>query len=177
MLVADELTAEANAQFEADGIAREDRRFRKVMECRYVGQGFELRADMPDGSLTRDNVKVVIDAFFDIHHQQYGHAFRDQVTEAVTLRVVANAAVPALRLPRLETGGRSDPPEARLRTAKTIFDDGVGVDTPRYDRTKLLAEDTVSGPALVTQHNSTTLVPPGHTATVLGHGDIRVVRH
>ena len=175
--VADELTAEANAQFESDGIAREDRRFRKVMECRYVGQGFELRADMPDEPLTRDNVQAVIDAFFDTHHQQYGHAFRDQVTEAVTLRVVANAAVAPLRLPRLERGGRTDPPEARLRTGRTIFDDGIAVDTPRYDRTKLLAEDTVSGPALVTQHNSTTLVPPGHTATVLGHGDIRIVRH
>jgi hypothetical protein len=26
------------------------------------------------------------------------------------------------------------------------------------------------------QHNSTTLVPPGYVASVLGHGDMRVAR-
>ncbi len=121
-------------------------------------------------------MQQVIDAFYDVHKQQYGHAFRDQTTEAVTLRVVANAAVPPLRLAKLDKGGRSDPEEARMHTRKTVFDTGGAVDTPRYDRLKLLAEDTVAGPALITQHNSTTLVPPGYTATVLGHGDLRLAR-
>ncbi|MBN9673853.1 hydantoinase/oxoprolinase family protein [Roseibium aggregatum] len=174
--IAGELMAEADAQLESDGIPKEARRFKKVMECRYVGQGFELRAEMPDEPLSADNVKVVIDNFFDIHKQQYGHAFRDQVTEAVTIRVVANAAVEQLRLPDLPKGGRANPEDAQLYTRKTVFDDGVEVETPRYDRMKLLADDTVAGPALITQHNSTTLVPPGHTATVLGHGDLRIAR-
>jgi len=175
--IAGELMAEADAQLESDGIPKEARRFKKVMECRYVGQGFELRADMPDEPLSAGNVKVVIDNFFDIHKQQYGHAFRDQVTEAVTIRVVANAAVEQLRLPDLPKGGRANPKDAQLYIRKTVFDDGVEVDTPRYDRMKLLADDTVAGPALITQHNSTTLVPPGHTATVLGHGDMRIARN
>lgn len=174
--VADELIAEANAQLESDGIAHADRRFRKIVECRYVGQGFELRADMPDGPLGKDNVQTVIDNFFDVHKQQYGHAFRDQGTEAVTLRVVANAAVDQLRLPNLPTGGRANPEDALLYIRKTVFDDGASVETPRFDRMKLKAADTVSGPALITQHNSTTLVPPGYLATVLGHGDIRIAR-
>ncbi len=174
--IADELTAEADAQLASDGIAEGDRSFKKVMECRYVGQGFELRAEMPDAPLTKDNVQAVIDAFFDVHQQQYGHAFRDQVTEAVTLRVVANAAVPPLELPKLDRGGRSDPDEARTHMRRTVFDDGQPVDTPRYDRLKLKADDTVSGPAIVTQHNSTTLVPPGYTATVLAKGDLRLAR-
>jgi len=41
---------------------------------------------------------------------------------------------------------------------------------------KLLAEDVVSGPALIVQHNSTTLVPPGYSASVLSHGDMRIAR-
>ena len=175
--IADALLAEADAQLESDGIPKEARRFRKVMECRYVGQGFELRAEMPDGPMSADNVHVVIDNFYDVHKQQYGHAFRDQTTEAVTIRVVANAAVEQLRLPDLPKGGRSNPEVALLYTRKTVFDDGVAVDTPRYDRMKLEADDTLTGPALITQHNSTTLVPPGHTATVLGHGDLRIARN
>ena len=146
------------------------------MECRYVGQGFELRATMPDGALTQANKQAVIDAFFDVHKETYGHAFRDQTTEGVTLRVIASAEVDTLRLKELETGGRANPAEAILYTADTVFDDGATTPTPRYDREKLKADDTVDGPAIITQHNSTTILPPGYVATVLGYGDIRIAR-
>ncbi|MEM9784744.1 MAG: hydantoinase/oxoprolinase family protein, partial [Pseudomonadota bacterium] len=109
--LSDELVAEATAQLEADGIPAEARRFNKIMECRYLGQGFELRADMPDGPLTADNVSRVVDSFFDVHKAAYGHAFRDQKTEGVTLRVVATADVEPLRLPDLAPGNRTDPDE------------------------------------------------------------------
>ena len=174
--IADELIAEANAQLEADGIPAEARRFQKIMECRYLGQGFELRAEMPAAALTQENKHAVIDSFFDAHKETYGHAFRDQITEGVTLRVIASAEVDQLRLPNLDHGGRHDPEEAHLYTRDTIFDDGHVTPTPRYDRTRLLADDRVSGPAIITQHNSTTIVPPGYVATVLGHGDIRIER-
>ncbi|SFH75142.1 hydantoinase/oxoprolinase family protein [Albimonas pacifica] len=174
--IADALTAEATAQLDADGIPPEKRRFTRVMECRYVGQGFELRAAMPEGALTQANKQAVIDAFFDVHKETYGHAFRDQTTEGVTLRVIASAEVDTLRLKELEKGGRANPTDAILYTADTVFDDGVATPTPRYDREKLKADDTVDGPAIITQHNSTTILPPGYVATVLGYGDIRISR-
>ena len=107
--IVDELTADANAQLEADGIEPAARRFKKIMECRYLGQGFELRADMPDGALTQKNKKDVIESFFDVHKEAYGHAFRDQVTEGVTVRVVASAEVDQLTLPELAQGGACQP--------------------------------------------------------------------
>ena len=174
--IVDELTAEANAQLEADGIEPAARRFKKIMECRYLGQGFELRADMPDGTLTQKNKQDVIESFFDVHKEAYGHAFRDQVTEGVTVRVVASAEVDQLTLPELAQGGRANPSEALMYSLDTIFDDGKPTPTPRYDRSKMLKDDTVEGPAIVTQHNSTTIVPPGYTATVLAFGDMRIAR-
>jgi N-methylhydantoinase A len=174
--IVDELIAEAGAQLESDGIPVEDRIFTKVMECRYLGQGFELRAEMPHAALTQENKHVVIDSFFDVHKEAYGHAFRDQITEGVTVRVIAGAEVDQLRLANLDHGGREDPHAALLYTNDTVFDDGHPTPTPRYDREKLLAEDRVNGPAIITQHNSTTIVPPGYVASVLGHGDIRITR-
>ena len=174
--IVDELTADANAQLEADGIEPAARRFKKIMECRYLGQGFELRADMPDGALTQKNKQDVIESFFDVHKEAYGHAFRDQVTEGVTLRVVGSAEVDQLTLPELAQGGRANPSEALMYSLDTIFDDGKPTPTPRYDRSKMLKDDTVEGPAIVTQHNSTTIVPPGYTATVLAFGDMRIAR-
>jgi N-methylhydantoinase A len=174
--VLDQLTAEATAQMVADDIAPGNRRFTRVAECRHVGQGFELRALMPDGPLTADNWKDVARSFFEAHRQVYGHAFEDQSIEIVTLRVVATAEVDSLRLPDLERGGRTNPEEARLYVRDTVFDDGKAVPTPRYQRGRLLADDVVTGPALIVQHNSTVLVPPGRRAVVLGHGDIRITK-
>ena len=172
----EELTNEANNQLESDGIAPSARKFKKIMECRYLGQGFELRANMPEEVLNQDNKKYIIDSFFDVHKETYGHAFRDQITEGVTLRVVASADVDQLSLPKLSFGGRDNPQDALIYTLDTIFDDGAPQATPRYDRAKLLESDRLEGPAIITQHNSTTLVPPGFKATVLEFGDIRIAR-
>ncbi len=172
----DDLIARANAQLDADGIPAAKRRFRQVAECRYVGQGFELRAEMPNGRLTTESAAVINENFYNAHKQVYGHAFRDQSCEIITLRVVATVEVDTLKLPRLEKGGRHNPAEAVLYSRRTVFDDGKAHDTPRYNRDRLLADDRVSGPALIVQHNSTTLVPPGYTATVAGFGDMLVAK-
>ena len=56
----------------------------------------------------------------------------------------------------------------------TTFDCGRTLETPRYDRTKLFAGDRVPGPAILVQHNSTTLVPPGYVAETLDFGNTRI---
>jgi N-methylhydantoinase A len=173
----DELRAKADAQLDLDRVPPEARVYRKVAECRYVGQGFELRADVPDAPLTTENRGAVIDAFFDVHRQVYGHAFRDQLTEAITLRLIASAGAGSLTVPELSFGGRTDPEECVMFRRPTRFDDGAVHDTPRYRRGDLRAEDRVKGPAIIVQHNSTTLVPPGWVATVIPHGDLRLTRH
>ena len=131
---------------------------------------------MPDEPLGPDNVKAVIRSFYEVHKQFYGHAFEDQLVEIITLRVVGSSATDTLKLPELAKGGRADPDAAKLYVRETVFDDGKAYATPRFDRAKLLADDKVSGPALIVQHNSTTLVPPGYVASVLSHGDMRVAR-
>ncbi len=169
------LRAEADAQLDADNVPAEARIYKKVAECRYVGQGFELRADVPDEPLTLANKGAVIEAFFTTHKKVYGHAFRDQASEVITLRLVASAATGSLHVEPLAEGGRHNPEDAVLYRRNTRFDDGEH-ETPRYRRGDLLAGDTVSGPAIVLQHNSTTLVPPGWTASVIAHGDLRLTK-
>lgn len=172
----DTLMAQANQQLDADGIPREARTFQRIAECRYVGQGFELRASMPDGPVNAENANVIIESFYDEHKKIYGHAYRDQACELITLRLVATVAVETLALPELASGGREDPPEALLYSRRTVFDDGKSYETPRYDRARLLRDDRVAGPAIVIQHNSTTLVPPGYVAQVLQFGDLLIGR-
>lgn len=166
----------ASSQLTADGIAVSKQVFTAIAECRYVGQGFELRAFMPKEALSKKNISAVVKSFYATHKQVYGHAFDDQSVEIITLRVVGSAKVDTLKLPNLKKGNRNNPVSAKLYVRETVFDDGKSVKTPRYDRSKLLAGDKITGPALIVQHNSTTLVPPKYKAIVLGHGDIHLSR-
>lgn len=169
-----ELKKEADMQLDQDKVSQNQRKYEYIMECRYLGQGFELRAKMPSEQLTKDNVNVIIDNFYDVHKQQYGHAFKDQITEAITIRVVASVDTEKLEFTKLKAGGNENPDYAKLYSRNTIFDDGESVSTPRYSRDKLLAGDILIGPAVVTQHNSTTIIPPTYKATMLDAGDILI---
>ena len=174
--ILEDLRDQARQQLLADGIAASKHHFTAIAECRYVGQGFELRASLPKGPLTKKNIGTVIRNFYDHHRQAYGHAFDDQSVEIITLRVIGAATVETLKLPNLRQGNRRNPVAARLYTRNTVFDDGKAVATPRFERGKLLSGDVIAGPALIVQHNSTTLVPPKYSASVLSHGDIRIAK-
>ncbi len=49
-------------------------------------------------------------------------------------------------------------------------------ETPTYDRAALLAGNEIAGPALVTQMDSTTLIPPEWRALVDGAGNLLIER-
>nr|WP_298099203.1 hydantoinase/oxoprolinase family protein [uncultured Shinella sp.] len=156
-----ELREKAERQIKADKVDTSAAKYRLFGECRYAGQGFELRAEVPDGPFDRVAAETVIDNFYTSHKQVYGHAFRDQHVEMITLRLIATVEVDTLTLPILDQRGETNPRSAVMYVRPTTFDDGQTVETPRYARDKLRADDRVAGPGLVLQHNSTTVVPPG----------------
>ena len=170
----DELVALAGDALAADNIAPEDRKFTRIAECRYQGQGFELRGEFAEGPVSNENKQVVIDNFHESHRRDYGHAFEDQNVEIITLRVIATAEADKVSWPALEAGEGHNPEAAAMYTRSTTFDNGETLDTPRYDRGKLKAGQTVSGPAIIIQHDSTSLIPPGYTAEVSEFGNLRI---
>jgi N-methylhydantoinase A len=72
----------------------------------------------------------------------------------------------------LEQGGE-DPSEARTTTHQ-IWIEGGEVEANIYDRGELRAGNVVRGPAIVTEMDSTTLVLPGHAATVHPSGSLLI---
>ncbi len=172
----DDLTAECRSDLDADGVPPERRTFLRFAECRYHGQGFELRADIPDGDVTTDTVKAVVESFHRQHRLDYGYAFDDGEVELITVRVIGLETVAPLEVARLEDAGGAGLEDAFLYERETTFDDGRTADTPRYDRGKLRAGHRVPGPAVIVQHNSTVVVPPGYRADVTDHGNLHIRR-
>jgi N-methylhydantoinase A len=48
-----------------------------------------------------------------------------------------------------------------LITHRPVFFDGRAYDTPVYDRQLLVPGDSFSGPAIITEYSSATILPPG----------------
>jgi N-methylhydantoinase A len=173
---AEAICERVHAELDDDGIPRSKQTVEILAECRYHGQGFELRAKMPDGPVTQANRSVIATSFHDQHQLDYGYSYRDAEVELITLRGIGRASVERLQVPKIRPTDGSGIDRALMFVRTTTFDDGRTLETPRYDRTKLYAADRVEGPAILIQHDSTTLIPPGYVADTLEYGNTRIRR-
>ena len=171
-----ELVAECRRDLEADGVPPERQGFQRFAECRYHGQGFELRADVPEGEVTAAGVRRIVESFHAQHRLDYGYAFDDREVELITIRVIGTEKVKPLEVARIEAANGTGIDGAFLYSRETTFDDGRTVDTPRYDRLRLKAGHRIPGPAVLIQHNSTILVPPEYVSEVSAHGNLLIRR-
>ncbi|MEZ5668930.1 MAG: hydantoinase/oxoprolinase family protein [Alphaproteobacteria bacterium] len=172
----EQLEQTCRAELTADGIAPAKQLIRRIAECRYHGQGFELRAAMPDGQIDAAAVAAIVADFHRQHRQDYGYAFDDSPVELITIRIIGGSPVDPMRLPTLPQGDGSEVEAARLDARNTVFDDGSAVMTPRYNRGLLRAGNVVAGPAIIVQHDSTTVLPAGYRAAVSDHGHLLITR-
>jgi 5-oxoprolinase (ATP-hydrolysing) len=170
-----ELTAQAVAQLDGDGVPEDRRLVRRLADCRYAGQGYEVRTEVPAGDVDEAWVEELQERFHTAHEAEYGHRF-DAPIEIINVRAVAIGRVDELRPPELEQGD-GDPSRARTLEREVVFDvDGRAERhlTPFYERELLRAGDRLTGPAIVEQYDTTTVVPPGLVAEIDGHGNIVV---
>ena len=96
--------------------------------------------------------------------------------ELITVRVIGREDVVPLKVARIDKADGHDISDAFLYSRPTTFDDGQTVETPRYDRDRLKAGHRIAGPAILIQHNSTTLLPPGYVAEIAEFGNLHVYR-
>ena len=170
-----ELEARARAQLEADQVAVEDMVFRRAADCRYVGQGYEIRTAVSSGPVDGGFGRLVAAAFHEAHQREFGRHFVDKDVEIVNIRVVGVGRIPKLTPPVLREGSVEPPQEAVSATRPVVFETERGwqrFDTPHYDRTRLLAGNRIAGPALVEQADSTTPIPPRLVASVDRYGNL-----
>ena len=170
----DALVAQASEALSNDGIDVAKQSYSRIAECRYQGQGFELRAAIPDGVIDIKTIEQLAANFHAAHEKDYGHAFTDTPVEVITLRVVGSAPADRIHWPSLAKDNAQNPASALLYSRATVFDSGQSHETPRYAREKLLAGQTITGPAVIIQHNSTSLVPPAYVARVSEFGNLHI---
>jgi N-methylhydantoinase A/oxoprolinase/acetone carboxylase beta subunit/N-methylhydantoinase B/oxoprolinase/acetone carboxylase alpha subunit len=171
----DGLAEQAVAQLDADAVPHGRRLIRRLADCRYAGQGYEVRTEVPPGAVDEAWVEELKERFHRAHEHEYGHRF-DAPIEIINIRVVAIGRVDELGAAEVERGD-GDPTQAKTLEREVVFDvDGTAQRhlTPFYERERLQAGDRIDGPAIVEQYDTTTVIPPGLRAEIDAHGNIVV---
>ena len=142
--------------------------------------------------------------FHDAHERAYGFKVATEPTEIVNLRVTAIGRISKPKLRDLKKSSRD--PKSALKGARKVFftapstapdapstkrsksgatPSGAGrassaasgwTDTPVYDRYRLPAGAGISGPAIIEEHDSTTIILPGWQGETDVHGNLLLTR-
>jgi N-methylhydantoinase A/oxoprolinase/acetone carboxylase beta subunit len=170
-----ELEEEARRQLEDDGIPADRVVIQRVVDARYAGQGYELRVDVGSGAIDEAWVEKFRADFHDIHEREYSRRFEESDIEIPNIRVRGVGLMPPLETAEVERGDEKPPEAALIHEGNAWFRVGGElreVPTRYYDRAALRAGNRLEGPAIVHQYDSTTVIPPGLTASIDGYGNI-----
>ncbi len=169
------LEKDAMKQFAADKVAKSRIRLERVVDARYEGQGYELRVDAKGGAINAAWIKDIKNRFHDIHEREFSRRFEDADVQIPNIRVRAIGQMPGLK-PTLVKKGTATPPQGALKLTADAWFEKAGkpakFKTKFYERTELRAGNHIAGPAIITQFDSTSVVPPGYTADVDKHGNL-----
>ena len=159
----DEMSAQAIAVVQESAVAG-DVMVARSADARYVGQGYEVTVPIPRGRLDGAALARVQASFHEVYAARYGYANPAEPVEVVTWKLSAVGGSPRIALAK---SGASSADVRRKATRRAYFPEARGyTDTPVYDRYELAAGTSLTGPAIVEERESTTVLPPGVTATV-----------
>ena len=146
-------------QLAADGCDADKVDITWAADLRYRGQGYELNVpidERPFSAETATRMRVAFDA---AHRGEFGHDFPEYEVEIVNIRLTAVGRLLDLQHQRVASGSLEDASLGRHPVAFRIGGQIQWLETSVYDREQLPVGDQIRGPAIVTQLDSTTLVP------------------
>ncbi len=158
-----ERDADARAVLARTGVGAEATAITRSVECRYVGQAYEVQTPLPEGPLAAAGPGAIVAAFETRYRELYGRTLPGGVVEALTWRVRAEGPRPEM-LPRLART-RAGTPAAKGSRKAWFHGHGV-VEAAVLDRYALAPGARVAGPALIEEDETTTVAGPGSTVEV-----------
>jgi N-methylhydantoinase A len=155
----DQLAEQGLKELKAEGADQMTRAY--SLDLRYQGQSSTLRIEWRGAQGCQHD-------FHTAHREQFGHALEMPI-ELVNIRVGLHAVTSPPDIPRLSEG-RPGAPTDRAQVY------GISQDVPLYRRESLVRDQTLVGPALVSEASATTLVGEGWNGKVDEVGNLLLER-
>jgi N-methylhydantoinase A len=141
---------------------------------RYAGQGWEIPVSLPDRPFTSDDVSLIRDAFLARYTQFFGRPVEGPEIQFVTFSVKAQDIRPeGAQFALDDTGTPVDVPATRA-----VFDPASGAErqTAIVDRDTLAPGARISGPAVIVERETSTVVTSPFDAVIQADETILLVR-
>jgi N-methylhydantoinase A/oxoprolinase/acetone carboxylase beta subunit len=155
------LAGECAARMREEGVADSEVETSLHADVCYVGQAHHIEVALDPSDPAR-MLERAYDRFCEQHDRVYGHSTRS-ASRFVNLRVIQRAAN---RMPAVRPPPRVDAPARKGSRAILLAGATDFVAAEVWERDALAPGDTIRGPAIVEQADTTTLIEPGWTARV-----------
>lgn len=148
-----ELHAMGQRELQAEGLKKKEIESMDFVDLRYRGQSYELTIRLGTDFIER---------FHEAHERRYGYANRGRQVELVNVRTtfIGRTEKPELEKSRKQRG-RPGPVDVQ-----PVWIDHKRVKTSIYDRSELSYGHVITGPAIIGEYSSTTLVPRDYRCIV-----------
>ncbi len=145
---------------------------------RYVGQGHEIPVPLPARPLTENDVAAIRAAYDREYTRFYDRPVPGSDVEIMSYAVVVATLAEEEDVPPVPGDDALFAPEAVVVRTQAVRDSVTGEVSPWaiYDRADLQPGARLSGPAIVAEDETSTLVGIGWTASINGLGYIELVR-
>jgi N-methylhydantoinase A len=168
------LEDEARSVMGDTGLKLETARFQRLADGRFLGQGFDLVVDLPDGPYDgrdADTVRRALTSAFEAaYREKFSLTPPDVPVEFINVRVAVRAPVAGSEV---VLQGRSRRAESAIKGRRPVWfpeTDGF-VETIVYERARLGVGDQFVGPAVIEEEGSTLVIGPGASFTVASTGN------
>jgi N-methylhydantoinase A len=149
-----------------------DTQYQVQLDLRYVGQEFTLSVPVELAQLKRGDRAVIRTAFDELYERRYAHHSPEEPVEMVNIRLNAIGKRPKLTFPSLAAAGTA----ASIDERPVYFTDASKPITAKiYRRDKLGAGAEITGPALIQEHGTTTVLFEHDSCRVADSGELIIV--
>ena len=165
------LKTRASVSFEKDGIDSTRQDVKYQADIRYTGQAFQLSLGISIDDLKKNSLSILTDEF-DRQHEQLFTFAHGKDHEIVMLRAVVEAQNEEMADLDINTSN-SSVDDAKSQDSQFYYE-GKWHDAALFERNKIGVNSTIPGPSIIQEMDSTTVILPGHSATVDKIGNLLI---
>lgn len=165
----DGLRDQAERWLEEERVEPALRLYHSAIDARYEGQNFEVQVALDDTGA--GGYAEFARRFAETHEREYGYTVDDRKVQIINCRMQAVGQVVKAPLAPRQVDGTLD--GACIGERRAYFGERHGwLDTPVYDRDRVPTGVRFSGPALLEEMSSTTVVGAGQDVEVDAYGNL-----
>lgn len=144
------------------GIGRNQAKLLRSADMRYVGQGYEVTVPMNARRGGSSATKELTESFYHVYRKHFGHHLDGVPAEILSWRLNAICSNSAFSRNGTATRRRADTRRAQPYARRRIYDlqRKRFFEAPVYRHSQLHTGDTVTGPAIIEQVESTAVLGP-----------------